>query len=134
MIDCQATIDSRDGCTRLSADGSASVALEFLYRGMTWFVCMMPAVRCPAIADRPLARLVACRKMKFFAVKDVDGRWIDYEAAVTGDMQLVPAGQACDALAEDYERMLVGGMLLNDQGFEEIEKCCADLGVRINGS
>ena len=88
-----------------------------------------------AIADRPLALSVARHKAKFFAEKDVDGRWIDYEAAVTGDLQLVPTGRAYDALAEDYERMLVGGMLLDDEErFDEIARRCADIEARANGA
>ena len=60
--------------------------------------------------------------------------WIDYEAAVTGDLQLVPAGQACDALAEDYERMLAGGMLLDDEKrFDEIARRCIEIEARANG-
>ena len=75
----------------------------------------------------------AVNKAKFLAVKDVDGRWIDNEAAVTGDLQLVPTGQACNALAEDYERMLVGGMLLDDEaGFDEIARRCTDIEARAN--
>ena len=87
-----------------------------------------------AIADRPLALSVARHKAKFFAEKDVNGRWIDYEAGVTGDLQLVPPGQAYDALAEDYERMLVGGMLFDDdEGFDEIARRCIDIEARANG-
>ena len=85
-----------------------------------------------AIADRPLALSVAHHKSKFFAEKDVDGRWIDYEAAVTGDLQLVPSGRAYDALAEDYERMLDGGMLLDDEKkLDEIGRRCAGSGARV---
>ena len=87
-----------------------------------------------AIADRPLALSVARHKAKFFAEKDVDGRSIDYESAVAGDLQLVPTGQAYDALAEDYQRMLVGGMLLDDEeGFDEIARRCTDIEARANG-
>ena len=87
-----------------------------------------------AIADRPLALSVARHKAKFFAEKDVDGTWIAYEAAVTGDLQLVPTGQTYDALAEDYERMLVGGMLLDEQQrFDDIARRCADIEERANG-
>ena len=88
-----------------------------------------------ALADRPFALSVAHHKSKFFAEKDVDGRWIDYEGAVTGDLQLVPSGRAYDALAEDYERMLAGGMLLDDEEtFDEIVGRCADVEARINRS
>ena len=51
------------------------------------------------------------------------------------EMQLVPAGRAYDALAEDYERMLDGGMLLDDEEeFDEIARRCADVEARINRS
>ena len=87
-----------------------------------------------AIADRPLALSVARHKAKFFAEKDVDGVWIDYETAVTGELQLVPTGRAYDALAEDYERMLAGGMLLDDEErFDEIARRCAVMEARANG-
>ena len=48
-------------------------------------------------------RLVTRHKAVFFAEKDTAARWIDYEAAVTGALQLIPDGPACDALASDYE-------------------------------
>lgn len=69
-----------------------------------------------AIADRPLALSVAHHKSKFFAERDVDGRWIDYEVAVMGGLQLVPSGRAYDALADDYERMLAGGNASRGRG------------------
>ena len=86
-----------------------------------------------AVADRMLALSVARHKSKFFAEKAADGRWIDYEAAVTGALQLVPTGQAYEALAEDYERMLVGGMLLdNEERFDETARRCSDIEARAN--
>ena len=88
-----------------------------------------------AVQDRLLALLVARYKSKFFAEKDANGRWIDYEAAVTGALQLVPTGQACDVLADDYERMLVGGMLLDDEErFDEIVRRCSDIQARANAA
>ena len=88
-----------------------------------------------AIADRLLAVSVARHKSKFFAEKDVDGRWIDYEAAVAGDLQLVPSGRAYDTLAEDYGRMLAGGMLLDDEEtFDEIAQRCADVEAKANSN
>ena len=45
-----------------------------------------------ALADRELALAVARHKWMFFREKDATGNWIDYEAAVSGDLQLVPEG------------------------------------------
>ena len=43
-----------------------------------------------ALADRETANAVAAHKAMFFREKDASGNWIDYEAAVTGGLQLVP--------------------------------------------
>ena len=37
-------------------------------------------------------------------LRDALGRWIDYEAAVTGALQLVPRGLAYEPLADDYAK------------------------------
>ena len=69
----------------------------------------------------------------FFREKDVDGRWIDYEAAVSGDLQLVPEGPFYEILADDYRRMLSDGMLLeDDERFEDVMERCAVLQRRAN--
>jgi hypothetical protein len=65
-----------------------------------------------AIADRGLADTVAGHKSIFFAEKDA-GR-LDYHAAVSGGLTLVPEGAARDALAEDYARMVEDGLLLDE--------------------
>ena len=51
----------------------------------------------------------------FFREKDAEGSWIDYEAAASGELQLVPHGLTYEALADDYSRMLSDGMLLDDE-------------------
>jgi hypothetical protein len=43
-----------------------------------------------ALDDAPLAKEVADWKSKFFRVKDREGAWVDYHAAVSGKLQLVP--------------------------------------------
>ena len=87
-----------------------------------------------ALTDRSLALAVARHKSAFFAEKDTTGRWIDYEAAVTGALQMVPTGQAYSALADDYGRMLSDGMLLDDEEeFEDVIRHCADIEARANG-
>ena len=78
-----------------------------------------------AFEDSELARAVAQHKAVFFPEKDVDGEIIDYAAAISGDLHLVPDGNALEALAEDYARMLDDGLLLDDaEPFEDlVEKC-----------
>ena len=47
-------------------------------------------------------------------------------------MQLVPEGFARDALQEDYERMVSGGMLADAEPFDLLIDGCADLEARAN--
>ena len=87
-----------------------------------------------ALADRDLARDVARHKSVFFRENDSDGNVIDYVAAVSGDLQLVPAEPALGELADDYARMADGGMLLDDaEAFETVMERCADIQARANG-
>ena len=86
-----------------------------------------------ALADRTLALSVARHKAMFFREKDATERWVDYEAAVIGDLQLVPEGLFHEALADDYGRMVSDGMLLGDEEtFEELMLRCADIQYRAN--
>ena len=87
----------------------------------------------PAIADRAVALSVAGHKSMFFREKDAAERWIDYPAAVSGDLQLVPDGPAYGALADDYARMVMDGMLLEDaEAFDDLMGRCADIQQRAN--
>ena len=66
---------------------------------------------------------------------DGAGNRIDYEAAVSGDLQLVPIGAARDALADDYAGMLADGMLLDDdETFEALMDRCAHIEARANNT
>ena len=87
-----------------------------------------------AIADRDLGLSVARHKSVFFPEKDAEGNRIDFEAAVaTGELKLVPTGEAYDLLADDYESMVRAGMLFNDpEAFENIMKRCADIEEKAN--
>ena len=81
-----------------------------------------------ALAERSIALSVARHKSMFFREKDPAGDWIDYDAAVSGDLQLVPDGLAYDVLADDYARMVADGMLLDDaESFDELMERCADI-------
>ncbi|MCY3602077.1 MAG: nucleotidyl transferase AbiEii/AbiGii toxin family protein [Chloroflexi bacterium] len=86
-----------------------------------------------ALADREVSRSVARHKSMFFRAKDAAGNWIDYPAAVNGDLQLVPDGPTHDALERDYARMVSNGMLLDDaEPFDDLMARCADLQQRAN--
>ena len=86
-----------------------------------------------ALADRALALSVARHKAMFFVENDARGERIDYEAAVSGSLQLVPSGGAHGVLAADYAKMLADGMLLDEsESFDMLMERCALLEVRAN--
>ena len=82
-----------------------------------------------------LASAVARHKAIFFP-KNAAAVRIDYEGAVSGDLQLVPAGaarDARDALADDYAAMLADGMLFDDgEAFEVLMDRCANIEAKAN--
>jgi hypothetical protein len=87
-----------------------------------------------ALSNRALALSVSRHKSMFFREKDSAGSWVDYEAAVSGGLQLVPAGPAYRVLSDDYDRMLTDGMLLDDEEqFDDLMERCADIQRRANG-
>ena len=86
-----------------------------------------------ALADRELAISVARHKTLFFRENDARGERIDYEAAVSGHLQLVPSGAAQSLLADDYARMLAAGMLLGEgEPFDALMERCAVIEARAN--
>ena len=86
-----------------------------------------------ALSNRNIGFSVARHKSMFFREKDAKGAWIDYGEAVSGDLQLVPDGRARDVLADDYDRMLSDGMLLDDEErFNDLMERCADIQERAN--
>ena len=86
-----------------------------------------------ALSDRSLALSVSRHKSMFFREKDIAGNWINYEAAVSGGLQLVPDGPAYQVLSDDYDKMLADGMLLDDEEqFEDLMERCADIQRRAN--
>lgn len=87
-----------------------------------------------ALADRGLALDVAHHKSVFFRENDFGGNVIDYIAAVSGNLLLVPEEPALGELGEDYANMVAGGMLLDDaEAFETVMERCADIQARANG-
>jgi hypothetical protein len=86
-----------------------------------------------ALDDRALAEEVAEFKGKFFRAKDSKGNPIDYAAAVSGDLQLVPGVEALKVLEADYKQMADDGILLDDaEPFTDLIKRCTDLEKRAN--
>ena len=86
-----------------------------------------------ALADREIAEGVAAHKAAFFREKDASGGWVDYQAAVTGGLRLVPTGDARLALAEDYARMVEDRWLLDDaEPFDALMDACQAIEDRAN--
>lgn len=78
-----------------------------------------------AIADKALAQAVADHKSMFFAEKNSQGDVIDYHAAVSGRLQLVPDDGALAKLAADYQDMVDDGLFLDDvDPFEGLLERC----------
>jgi hypothetical protein len=81
-----------------------------------------------AFGDRALANGVAELKGKFFRERDREGNQIDYAAAVSGSLQLVPDEETLRALEADYKKMADDGILLDDaEPFAELMERCAAL-------
>jgi hypothetical protein len=86
-----------------------------------------------AFDDPGLAREVAEFKTRFFREKDRNGNPIDYTAAVSGDLQLVPGAEPLKELEADYKKMADDGILLDDaEDFATLMKRCAELAQRAN--
>ena len=86
-----------------------------------------------ALVDRETANAVAAHKAMFFREKDVSGNWIDYEAAVTGGLQLVPAGDSLAALADDYARMVDDRLLFEEaEPFDVLMDACRAISEEAN--
>ena len=69
----------------------------------------------------------------FFTENDARGSRVDYEAAVSGGLQLVPSGTARVVLSDDYARMIADGMLLEDnESFDLLMERCTRMETRAN--
>lgn len=86
-----------------------------------------------ALKDRALAKAVAIHKSMFFAEKDSLNRPIDYVAAISGQLKLVPATESLKVLSTDYEKMLTDGLLFESvEAFDELMGRSADIERRAN--
>ena len=88
-----------------------------------------------AFSDHELALSVARHKAMFFRENDSNRQRIDYHAAVSGNLRLVPSGKAQEALADDYASMLSIGMLLDEEEpFDTLMQRCALMEKRANAA
>ncbi len=88
-----------------------------------------------AISNRELALSVASHKAVFFPAKDTSGDYINYKAAVQGEMHLVPSGIAYETLANDFVDMIAEGMLFGkNESFHELMEHCKLIEDKINCS
>ena len=86
-----------------------------------------------AFDDQELAKEVADWKSKFFREKDREGIVIDYHAAVSGKLQLVPGDEIRKELEADYQKMADAGLLWgNVEPFSQLMKRCEALQKRAN--
>ena len=86
-----------------------------------------------AIADSALAMAVADHKAKFFVESDPTGQVIDYAAAVTGGLRLVPEGEARAVLEADYQAMVEAGYLDGAvESFDALMARCQSLQDKAN--
>ena len=86
-----------------------------------------------ALANHSGALSVAQHKGMFYRARGTDTNWIDYEAAVSGGLQLVPEGLVYRVVESDYERMGEDGILLDDsEGFDDLMRRCSELEEKAN--
>lgn len=86
-----------------------------------------------AISNREIAEAVAHHKSAFFVEKTASHETIDYMAAVSGGLRLVPEGEAAGALKDDYGRMVDARLLHeNAESFEELMAKCRDVETAAN--
>lgn len=88
-----------------------------------------------AISDKALAKAVADHKSIFFAEKSPDGELIDYHAAVSGRLRLVPDDGALAKLATDYQHMVDDGLLLEEvESFDALLRQCQAIQQKANSA
>lgn len=88
-----------------------------------------------AIEDTALAKAVADHKSIFFAENHPDGQPIDYHAAVSGGLFLVPDASALVKLAADYQHMVDDGLFLDEVGsFDALLRQCQAIQDKANAA
>ncbi len=88
-----------------------------------------------AMADREVAKAVAAHKSLFFSEKNAEGSVIDYFAATSGKLQIVPEGAAREALAGDYESMRADDILVSEApSFDALMEACSSVARSANSA
>jgi len=88
-----------------------------------------------AIKDTALAKAVADHKSIFFAEKGPDGESIDYHAAVSGGLRLVPDEGALAKLGTDYQHMINDGLFLDEvESFDALLRQCQSIQEKANAA
>jgi hypothetical protein len=88
-----------------------------------------------AIVNRDIAQAVARHKNIFFSTTDSKNRPIDYQAAVSGALVLVPEGATLESLRSDYNKMIEDGLFLDQpETFENIIERCRGIQTRANAA
>ncbi|MDM0118117.1 hypothetical protein QTI66_39300 [Variovorax sp. J22R133] len=78
---------------------------------------------------------MADHKSIFFAEKRPDGEAIDYHAAVSGGLRLVPDDGALAKLATDYQHMVDDGLFLDEvESFNALLRQCQAIQQRANAA
>lgn len=86
-----------------------------------------------ALADKVLAQAVARHKSVFFAEKGQDGEPIDYRAAVSGGLCLVPGNAGLIMLAADYQHMVDDGLFVDEvESFDALLRQCQSIQDKAN--
>lgn len=88
-----------------------------------------------AIKDTALAKAVADHKSIFFAEKGPDGESIDYHAAVSGGLRLVPDVGALAKLGTDYQHMVNDGLFFDEvESFDALLRQCQSIQEKANAA
>jgi len=88
-----------------------------------------------AIKDTALAKAVADHKSVFFAEKSPDGEPIDYHAAVSGGLCVVPDDGDLARLATDYQHMVDDGLFLDEvESFDALLRQCRSIQEKANAA
>lgn len=83
--------------------------------------------------DLETANAVVQHKSFFFIEKNIAGEKINYAAAVSGRLCLVPEGNAHSSLENDYTKMIEDGVLINTTiSFKDLMEICAQAQYQIN--
>jgi hypothetical protein len=83
--------------------------------------------------NQDVAQRVAKHKQWFFSANDNEGKPIDYSAAIDGGLVLLPQGEALEALAGDYSKMIEDGLFLDTPPeFSTILERCRSVQERAN--